>query len=111
MNSAMANVTIIFGRFIKFSSGIEFVDGAASWARPPERGATPRRFTTGFVYCIKYARDRRLDLDRVGRTLLSAAFAVEVGVDLAINVKKQRTRVSALHKKGAPQLLRLTIPV
>jgi hypothetical protein len=26
-------------------------------ARPSRRGATPQRFTIGFVYCIKYAID------------------------------------------------------
>jgi len=56
----MAKVTIVLG-FIKFSSGIEFVDVAVSWARPVGRGATPQRFTTGCVYWIKYARDCRLD--------------------------------------------------
>jgi hypothetical protein len=37
--------------------------------------------TNGSVYCIKYASDRSLDLDRVGRTLLSAAFEVGVAFD------------------------------
>jgi hypothetical protein len=62
MNSAMAKVTIVLGCFIMFSSGIEFVDVAVSRARPLGRGATPQRFTTGCVYWIKYAKDRRLDL-------------------------------------------------
>jgi hypothetical protein len=98
MNSAMAKVTIVFSRFIKFSSGIEFVDVATSWARPPGRGATPQRFTTGFVYWIKYAQDRSLDLDRGGRTLLSAA--VEVGLAfnfLCFEIREQWTRVFTLH--------------
>jgi hypothetical protein len=96
MNSAMAKVTIVFSRFIKFSSGIEFVDVTTSWARPPGRGATPQRFTNSSVYCIKYAPDRRLDLDLAGRTLLSAAF--DFALDLhASGMREQRTRVSALH--------------
>jgi hypothetical protein len=99
MNSAMAKVTIVFSRFIKFSSGIEFVDVATSWARPPGRGATPQRFTNSSVYCIKYAPDRRLDLDRAGRTLLSADFEVGVAFDFhASRMREQRTRVSALHE-------------
>jgi hypothetical protein len=77
----MAKVTIVFSRFIKFSSGIEFVDVTTSWAKPPGRGATPQRFTNSSVYCIKYAPDRSLDLDRLGRTLLSAAFEVGVAFD------------------------------
>jgi len=68
----MAKVTIVLSRFIKFSSGIEFVDVATSWARPPGRGATPQRFTNSSVYCIKYAQDCSSDLDRVKRALLSA---------------------------------------
>jgi hypothetical protein len=76
----MAKVTIVFSRFIKFSSGIEFVDVATSWARPLGRGATPQRFTAGFVYWIKYAHNGSLDLDRAGRTLLFAAVDFEVGV-------------------------------
>src|SRR5580692_3538331 len=95
MNSAMAKVTIVFSRFIKFSSGIEFVDVTTSWAWLPGRGATPHRFTNSFVYCIKYAPDRRLDLDRAGRTPPTLTLLL---ISHASRMQGQRTGVSALHE-------------
>jgi hypothetical protein len=59
----MANATIVFSRFIEFSSGIE-IGGRRRIVGPPGRGATPQRFTTGSVYCFKYAPDRRSDFFR-----------------------------------------------
>jgi hypothetical protein len=43
----------------------------------------PQRFTTGSVYCLKYAPDCKLDLG-VGRTLRSAASDCEVWVDFSV---------------------------
>src|SRR5260370_32043644 len=63
MDSAMAKATIVFSRFIRFSSGIEMGGRCRIGDR---RGAAPRpqRFATGSVYCFKYAPDRRSDFFR-----------------------------------------------